>query len=253
MKLTILAVAAVALQLLAGSASAEALKLRVATEGAYPPFNSIDANGNLVGFDVDIAKAVCEDMKAECTLVAIPWDEIIGRLENNEYDLVVASMSYTDARAARMEFSSSYYRSHSAFAGDPNRFKDVAPAALKGVRIAAGKQTIQSEYLEKAYKESKIVLTKDEPEAQKLLQAGEVDLVLADSIDLLTFLQSPNNSKFDYVGDPVTNGFLKSSAHITAQKGNVELIKKVNEALDHLRLNGTYDRINNTYFPFSIY
>ncbi|MEK1891579.1 MAG: transporter substrate-binding domain-containing protein [Phyllobacterium sp.] len=253
MKSTILAAATVTLYLFANTASAEALKLRVATEGAYPPFNSIDANGKLVGFDVDIAKAVCEDMKAECSFSAVPWDEIINGLEKNDYDLVVASMSYTDARAQRMEFSSSYYRSHSAFAGDPNRFKDVSPAALRGMRIAAGRQTIQSEYLEKAYTESKIVLTKDEPEAQKLLQAGEVDLVLADSIDLLTFLQSPDNSRFDYVGDPVTNGFLKSSAHITAQKGNMELIKRVNEALDHLRLNGTYDHINNTYFPFSIY
>ncbi len=250
MKTIILAAAIVAL---ASAASAEELKLRVATEGAYPPFNSVDASGNLVGFDVDIAKAVCQEMKAECSFVAVPWNDIINRLEKNDYDLIVASMSFTEERATRMEFSTSYYRSHSAFAGDPNKFKDISPAALAGFRIAAGNQTIQSEYLQKVYTDSKIVLTKDEPEAQKLLQSGAVDLILADSIDLLTFLQSPENSKFDYVGDPVTNGFLKSSAHITAHKGNTELISKVNIAIDRIRLNGTYDRINNTYFPFSIY
>jgi ABC-type amino acid transport substrate-binding protein len=254
MKTTILVAATIAMVLtMAGAAKADELKLRVATEGAYPPFNSIDASGNLVGFDVDIAKALCQEIKATCSFVAVPWDDIINRLEKDEYDLVVASMSFTEERAKRMEYSASYYRSHSAFAGDPSRFKDISPAALKSFRIAAGSNTIQSEYLQKTYPDSKIVLTKDEPEAQRLLQAGEVDLVLADSIDLMTFLQSPENSKFDYVGDPVTNGFLKSSAHITAHKGNAELIKKVNDALDQIRLNGTYDRINNTYFPFSIY
>ncbi|ATU90460.1 transporter substrate-binding domain-containing protein [Phyllobacterium zundukense] len=253
MRTTYFAAVMIALLTFAGASYADELKLKIATEGAYPPFNSIDASGNLVGFDVDIAKAVCHEMKASCSFIAVPWDDIIKGLENNEYDLIVASMSLTEARAKRMEYSVSYYRSHSAFAGDPNRFKDISPAALKGLRIAAGSQTIQSEYLQKAYTESKIVLTKDQPEAQKLLQAGEVDLILADSIDLLTFLQAPESSKFDYVGDPVTNDFLKSSAHITAHKGNKELIKKVNDALDQIRLNGIYDRINNAYFPFSIY
>jgi ABC-type amino acid transport substrate-binding protein len=252
MNTTILMAATIALLTIAG-ASADELKLKVATEGAYPPFNSVDASGNLVGFDVDIAKAVCQEMNATCSFLAVPWDDIIPRLENNEYDLIVASMSFTEARAKRMEYSAPYYRSHSAFAADPNRFKDISPAALKGFSIAAGSQTIQSEYLKKTYPDSKITLTKDQPEAQNLLQTGEVDLILADSIDLLTFLQAPESSKFDYVGDPVTNDFLKSSAHITAHKGNTELIKKVNEALDQIRLNGTYDRINNAYFPFSIY
>ncbi len=253
MKTTILVTAAIAILAWGNAATADELKLKVATEGAYPPFNSLDASGNLVGFDVDIAKALCQQMNATCSFVAVPWDDIIGRLEKNEYDLVVASMSLTEERAKRMEYSAPYYRSHSAFAADPNRFKDISPAALKGFRIAAGSQTIQSEYLKKNYPDSKIILTKDQPEAQKLLQAGEVDLILADSIDLLTFLQAPESSKFDYVGDPVTNDFLKSSAHITAHKGNAELIKKVNVALDQIRLNGTYDRINNAYFPFSIY
>lgn len=238
---------------LAGVANSDELKLKVATEGAYPPFNSIDASGNLVGFDVDIAKAVCHEMKATCSFFAVPWDDIIAGLEKNKYDLIVASMSFTQARANRMEYSTSYYRSHSAFAGDPKRFKDISPAALKGLRIAAGSQTIQSEYLQRVYADSKIVLTKDQPEAQKLLQTGDVDLILADSIDLLTFLQAPESSKFDYLGDPVTSDFLKSSAHITAHKGNKELIAKVNDAISQIRLNGTYDRINNAYFPFSIY
>ena len=253
MKKTILIVAAAALHLLTNAAFADEHQLKIATEGAYPPFNYIDAAGKLVGFDVEIAKALCEDMKATCSFVTVPWDEIISGLERKDYDLIVASMSFTEARASRMEFSASYYRSHSAFVGQRNRFNDLSPTALKDVRIAAGSQTIQGEYLQKTYPDSKIVLTKDQPEAQKLLRTGAVDLVMADSIDLLAFLQSPENSSFDYVGDPITSDFLKSSAHITARKGNVGLIGEVNQALEHIRLDGTYDRINDAYFPFSIY
>ena len=253
MKKTILIAAVAALHLFTSAVSAEEPELKIATEGAYPPFNAVDANGKLVGFDVDIAKAICEDMKARCSFVTVVWDEIINGLEQGDYDLIVASMSFTEARARRMEFSDSYYRSHSAFVAERNRFRDISPAALKGMRIAAGSQTIQAEFLQNNYPESRLTFTKDQPEAQKLLQSGAVDLVMADSIDLLAFLQSPDNSKFDYVGDPVTSDFLKSSAHITAQKGNAELIGKVNEALEHIRLDGTYDRINNAYFPFSIY
>ena len=250
---SVLALAIAALVSLGGMASAEKQTLRIATEGAYPPFNVIDASGKLTGFDVEIAHALCKEMDANCSIVTVPWVEIITRLEQHEYDLVVASMSLTDERAKRMEFSTPYYRSHSAFAGDPQKFHDISPAALKGIKIGAGKDTMQAEYLKKVYPESTIILAADQPSAQKLLTSGSVELMLADSIELLAFLQSPENSRFDYVGDPLTSDLLRSTSHVTASKGNTELIQQVNEALSQIRLNGTYDRINNNYFPFSIY
>ncbi|MBZ9792617.1 transporter substrate-binding domain-containing protein [Rhizobium sp. 3T7] len=240
--------------LLAGmSATNAAERLRIATEGAYPPFNLIDQNGTLKGFDVDIAKALCEQLKSECTFQTVEWPKIIDGLEADKYDLIVASMAYTKERAARVEFSAPYYRSHSVLVGDADKFTDSSPTALAGVRIAAAEGTIQADYVKQAYTQSVLVLAKDQPSAQQLLEEKKADLLIGDAIELLSFMETGKGSVYGYVGDPISSEFLQSSAHIAAQKGNVELIARVNDALKQIKLNGVYDRINDQYFPFSIY
>lgn len=228
--------------------------LRIGTEGAYPPFNYINDKGELAGFDVDIAKALCKEMAVTCSFVAVPWVEIIDDLEKNKYDLIVASMAYTEERAKRIAYSDPYYRSHSVFIGDPKRFQDISPEGLAGARIAAETGTMQAQYLAKEYAgKSTLVLAKDQPEAQSLLEQGKADLLLADAIALMSFLESTENTHFEFIGDPVTNDFLQSTSHITARLTDKALLQKVNDAIKRIRLDGTYDRINDTYFPFSIY
>jgi len=234
------------------AAQAQGERIRIATEGAYEPFNYIDENGRLTGFDVEIAEAICRDLGADCTFAAVPWDTIFDGLANDDYDLVVASVAFTPQRAERMEYSDSYYRSHSMFAGDGSRITDTTPNALAGIRIAVAEETVQAEYVRRFYGQSEIILAEDIPGALALLEAGRADLVLSDAIQLLTWMQTAEGSRFQYIGDPVTGEFLQSSAHITAQKGETELVERVNQALKHIRLDGTYDRINSAYFPFSI-
>lgn len=233
----------------AGAIHAETL--RIATEGAYPPFNFIE-NGQLKGFDVDIAKAICARMSAECTFQAVPWNDIIEGLEASHYDLIVASMAYSKERAARIDFSEPYYRSHSVLVGD-EKFQDSSPEALAGARIAVESGTIQAEFLKKAYSKSTILLGEDQPAARRLLIEKKADLLIGDAIELLTFMETPEGSAYSYVGDPISSDFLQSSAHITVHKGNQALLARVNAALKEIKLNGTYDRINDAYFPFSIY
>jgi ABC-type amino acid transport substrate-binding protein len=240
--------------LLVGQAAADDKILRIGTEGAYPPFNFIDDQGQLSGFDVDIAKALCKEMNVQCEFIAVPWVSIIDDLEAGKFDLMVASMAYTQERAQRIAFSDPYYRSHAVFVGNAKKFHDIRPEALEGARIAAGEGTMHADYLQKVYAaKNTIVITKDQPEAQTALKDGQVDLILADAIDLMSFLDSSDDARFEFIGDPVTNDLLQSTSHITARKSDTALLEQVNAALKRIRLSGVYDRVNDKYFPFSIF
>ena len=91
--------------------------IRIAVEGAYPPFNFIDQNNELQGFEVDLAKALCEEMKAECVLVQHEWDGIVRGLLNREYDAIMSSLEILDRRQKRIAFSEPYYRIPAIFIG----------------------------------------------------------------------------------------------------------------------------------------
>jgi len=108
--------AGMALCLAATAAQAEELEIRIGVEGAYPPFSHKNADGQLIGFDVDIAHALCAAMKAKCTLVEQDWDGIIPALLARKYDAIVASMAITEERKKRVDFSRKYYNSPAKFA-----------------------------------------------------------------------------------------------------------------------------------------
>jgi len=227
-------------------------KLRVATEGTYPPFSYLDDSGKLAGFDVDIAYALCEAMTRECEVKAYAWSELLDRMEAGEYDMIVASMANTEERAKRVDFTDYYYRSHSIFAGRSD-IKGTTPDDLADKTLAVGRDTIQEAFLSRHYPRSHILLTDNLPQAFQMLLDGKADLMLSDTTNLLDLLQQPEAEGFDFVGEPISSPDLQSKAHIAVGKGNDALRRAVNKTLEELRLNGTYDRINRKYFPFSIY
>jgi polar amino acid transport system substrate-binding protein len=235
--------------LIMGSAQAE--KIRIATEGAYPPFNMKNTKGELVGFDVDIAKALCDQMKADCEIVGQDWDGIIPGLLAKKYDAIIASMSITDERKKKVAFTDPYYSNYLRFIAKKDSGLSISPEGLKGKRLGAQRATISAQQLEDNYRKTSKVKVYDTQEAAFLdLKAGRLDAVLVDAYPGYDWLTKPENSGYDHVGDTID---INDKIGIAVRKGDKALIDKFNAALKAILANGTYKHINANYFPFSIY
>ncbi|MCS4260031.1 amino acid ABC transporter substrate-binding protein (PAAT family) [Pseudomonas protegens] len=241
---------ACALVIAASTAQAETLK--IATEGAYPPFNYVDSNNQLHGFDVDIANALCERMKVECQIVAQDWEGIIPALLAKKYDAVVASMIATDERKKKIAFSNHYYRTPLSVAVPKDSDITDAQTNFKGRTVGGQASSTQAIYAEDHYgpagADVKFYPTLDE--ANSDLAAGRVDGVIADKFPLLAWAESTGKDCCKIIGD--VNG-TTADASIAVRKEDNALRERLNKALDEIVADGTYKKISSRYFAFDIY
>jgi arginine/ornithine transport system substrate-binding protein len=249
--------AAAALFVLASAAYAKDwTKVRIGTEGAYPPFNYMSPDGQIVGFDVDIAMALCEHMKVECTLVQQDWDGIIPALLARKYDAIVASMSITEERKQKVDFTKKYYQTPARFVAKKGSGVEITPEGLEGKKVGVQRATIHDSFLTDNYGDTvEIVRYGTQDEANLDLVAGRVDLLLADSIALRDgLLNTPEGADFEFVGPSFSDPkWFGEGAGIAIRKGDTELQEKLNLAIDEIRANGTWDRIAQKYFDFDVY
>lgn len=235
--------------------AAQAAPLRVAVEGdgAYAPFSFFKPDKTLTGFDIEITNALCSHIPEGCEIIPVDFEVIVDGLASGKYDASISSMALTEDRAKKILYGPTYYRSHTIFLGRVDKLSDVSPAALKGVRLASSQGTIQQKYLADNYPDSVIVEAKDMNDAYDKLVNGSVDLILADAIVQMDFLQSERGADFAYVGEPLKAEIFNSAAYVTLRKGLEAQSAEFADALKHIRLDGTYDRINRNFVPFSIY
>src|SRR6476620_9046784 len=149
-KLTLAALllASMALQTAAHAQAPGWAKIRIGVEANYPPFSQMGTDGKFSGFDIDIANALCAQMKAECTMVAQEWDGMMPALNAKKFDMIVASMSITEERKKAADFSDSYYDIPSAWIAKAGSYKEVTPAALKGKKIIVTRNTPRAAYVQ---------------------------------------------------------------------------------------------------------
>ncbi|SDT87127.1 amino acid ABC transporter substrate-binding protein, PAAT family [Pseudomonas pohangensis] len=234
-----------------GTSAVAAEKLKVGTEGAYPPFNLIDASGKVVGFDIDIANALCAQMKVECEIVTSDWDGIIPALNAKKFDMIVASMSITDERKQAVDFTNPYYTNKLQFIAPKSSDLKTDKASLKGKVIGAQRATIAGTWLEDNLGDVVEIKLYDTQENAYLdLSSGRVDGVLADKFVNWEWLKSDAGKAYEFKGEPV---FDNDKIAIAVRKNDTELTNKLNAALKAIVDNGTYKTINDKYFPFSIY
>ena len=237
------------LLLVGGLSTATAETIRIATEGAYPPFNMKNAGGELIGFDVDIAKALCAEMNADCEIVAQDWDGIIPGLLAKKYDAIIASMSITPERMQKVDFTKPYYSNYLRFMAAKD--KGVMVDKLKGKTLGAQRATIAAQHLEDNYRKDADIKVYDTQEAAYLdLKSGRIDALLSDIYPAHDWLQQAGNDGYGFVGDSID---IDDKIGIAVRKGDGDLKNKLNAALQAIRANGTYKKINAKYFPFDIY
>jgi putative lysine/arginine/ornithine/histidine/octopine transport system substrate-binding protein len=225
-------------------------KLKIGTEGAYPPFNLIDANGQVGGFDVEIAQALCAKMQAECEVVTSDWDGIIPALNARKFDFLAASMSITDERKQAVDFTEAYYTNKLQFIAPRNSDLSVDKASLQGKVIGAQRATIAGTWLEDNLDGVVDIKLYDTQENAYLdLTSGRLDGVLADKFVNWEWLKSEAGQSFEFKGEPV---FDNDKIGIAVRKDD-PLRQQLNLALAAIIADGTYARINQKYFPFSIY
>lgn len=255
MKHLTLAAAAAALALTLGAANAQEQVVRIGTEGAYPPFNVLSSDGKLSGFDIDMANALCEEMKVKCEFVIQDWDGMIPALQAGKFDAIIASMSITPERLEKVDFTHKYYQTPAAvIAPKDSTIAGATKEALAGKTLGVATSTTHYRYAEKTFTDSTL---KGYPSSQEFfldLANGRIDAASDDINVLSDWLKTEEGQCCKIVGEikpvPEIHG---NGAGIAIRKGETELANKFNVAIDAIRANGKYKEINDKYFTFDAY
>ena len=224
-------------------------KYKVGIEGAYPPFNNKNASGQVVGFDYDIAMALCAKMKAECEVVTSDWDGIIPALNAKKYDFIVSSLSITDDRKQAVDFTDPYYSNKQQFVAKNGVDFKSDIESLKSKKLGTQRSTQAATWLEDNVG-GDIALYDTQENAYLDLSSGRVDALLADKYAIYGWLKDdPAGKDYEFKGNPINED---DKVGIALRKGESDLRTKLNLALKEIKEDGTYKKINDKYFPFSI-
>ncbi|MDE0309342.1 MAG: ABC transporter substrate-binding protein [Acidiferrobacterales bacterium] len=231
-------------------------KIRIGVEGAYPPFSAVTTTGELHGFDIDIANALCDEIGAECTLVQQDWDGIIPALLARKYDAIIASMSITEERKKKVAFSNKYYSTPAKFAQMKGAGNEISAEGLAGKTVGVQRATTHDGFLTGEFGDTvdiKRYGTQDE--AYLDANSGRVDLLLADSVAMAEgFLSTEHGQNWEFVGPGYSDPkYFGEGAGIAIRKGDEDLVEAFNKAIATIRANGVYAEINAKYFDFDVY
>ncbi len=238
---------------LAGAGVAAEGPLRVAVDAQYPPFGFIDAQGNLTGFDVDIAKALCARMKRECIVSGVPFDDILPGIVRGDIDIAVAGFGNTEERLQLVNFTDRYYRSHSVFLEKAGAGADVSPDGLAGKVAGVQTGSAQEAYMRRAYPKTELLTLPEFEGLMADLRDGKTTVALVEGLPGFAFLKTPAGDAFEVVGGPVQDAELSGPSYIAVSKKLPQVVDDLNKALEAIRQNGEYARINRKYFDFNIY
>ena len=220
----------------------QAKEIRLASDFTYPPFNYKNSDGVPVGFDIEIADALCEQAKLDCTWVSQSWDSLIPSLLARKSDVIMASMRITEERKRKILFTDKYYQTPAVFVAAKSAEFSIDEAGLAGKNNGVQQGTIHDRYT-------------GQDEVYLDMQNGRLDLTFGNSAQLsLAFLDKKEGEDFEFKGKAVTDkAYIGEGTALALRKQDSKLAKQFNAAIEEIRANGTYDKIAAKYFTFDIY
>jgi len=230
--------------------------IRFLTETDYPPFNYAGPDGAPAGFNVDLARLICEEIKVACTVQMRRFDTLIGSLNSNTGDAVIASIAETPEMRRQVDFSDPYYRTPARFVSRRDvAFDDVRPEALEGKKIAVVGGTAHEAFLKTLFTEAELKPYPNQDAARFALKKGEVDLLFGDGIALAFWLNGTDSQNCCvFRGGPyVESRFFGEGVGIAVRRGNDLLRQAFNWALFRLWEKGRFTDLWLRYFPISPY
>jgi polar amino acid transport system substrate-binding protein len=259
-KTILAAIATTAVVGMSGPALAETL--RVGMECTYHPFNFRNADGELEGYDVDVADAIGQQLAADLEFVCQKWDGMIPSLLSNKFDLIVASMSITEERQKKIDFSDPYRVSIGQFIAakgqDLKLFNDdgsVNPDGFDGVKVGLQRATTYDSWIE-AKAPNAEVLRYDGIEPLYLdLQNGRVDAIMTNPMKAyLKFLSKEDGAGFEVVGPQIEDvKYFGIGVGVGVRKGNEDLLKRINSVIKTITDDGSLEKFARKHFPFTIH
>lgn len=247
---------AIAIGSLSASAFAQGKDLKVAIDPTYEPFTFKTGDGKPTGFDVDIANALCEQVKRKCVFVEQVWDSMIPGLQAKKYDVIISSMSITADRLKVIDFTNKYYNTPSRVVVKKD-VKFAGPASLKGKKLGVLKGSTQEKYAMGELKTVGVEVIPYEAQDQVYLdiRSGRLDGTVADFVEVTSgFLSKPEGKDYTLVGPELyIEKYFGIGAGIGLRKGETALKNELNTAIKTIRDNGAYKKINDKYFKFDVY
>jgi len=245
-------------------------KIRIGTEGAYPPWNNMNAAGELEGAEIDLAIDLCKRMNAECEFVAQDWDGIIPALQNGKYDAIMAGMSITEERMEKIDFSIGYMTEPASLSALSNTalgtlnapgklnlddmdseakgLLSTLQSALAGASVGVQTATIHENFLNEYMPDVTIKVYDTQQNMELDLAAGRIDAALCDKAAMETFADTPAGSGVTLIGPDLFGGSFGAGVGAGIRKSDSDLTAMFNKAIADATADGTVSRISMEWF-----
>jgi polar amino acid transport system substrate-binding protein len=230
--------------------------IRFLTDSDFPPFDFYDEDGVLVGFNIDLARAICLELNTSCDIKARPWDELFPDLKKGQGDAVIAGHRVTAAALKDVDFSDRYFHTPGRFAGRKDSPEvEMTPGGLYGQRIAVARGTAHEAYLRAFFRDSPLVVYENADLARQALATHKADFLFDDGISLAFWLNGTLSRQCcEMRGGPFLEPkFFGDGIAIAVPKNDPQIRLLLNKGLDRVRASGRFEELVQRYFPVRIY